>query len=466
MKRKEFLNGRCRTIHLSIRAMLVSLLLITFVPSGRAQQSPPLVIVHAVIIDGNGNPPVEDGTIIVQSDRIVSVGPAGDAKIPPQARIIDARGRAVMPGIADMHVHLVGGWDGVSTDILGYQRYLNSLLYAGVTSVLDVGNVHPFVLQLRQELAAGRLTGPRIFCAGALLDGPDPLWPAISYSVFSAQQVPGFVQQLKSDGVDLIKAYVGLSDQVVRALTAQAKKNSLRVIIDQGSRNGSMDLMREGISAFAHLPTMRMSDEAIALMKEKGIFCLSTLSVFESFSRRRLADLNFLDNPLIKDTTPPWFLGDLKKEASRELKEQEKSMQQRMSQAFEEAKMNAKKLHGAGILMAAGTDAPYPGVFQGEGIHRELELLVESGLTPLEAIRAATKNASLVIDAASDWGTIEPGKIATILIVAGRPDKNIADTRRIETVILSGKLIDREKLRFDQNKDLGFRTFSPGAWKK
>jgi hypothetical protein len=187
------------------RPALASLLLIIFAPLGQAQDSPPLAIVHAVIIDGNGNAPIEDGTIIIQGDKIISVGPSAGIKIPRNARIIEARGKAVMPGIADMHVHLTGGWDGISTDILGYQRYMNSL----------------------------------------------------------------------------------------------------RVIIDQGSRNGSMDLMREGVSAFAHLPTIQMSDEAVALMKEKSISCLSTLSVFESFSRRRLADLSFLSKPSMPPPRTP-----------------------------------------------------------------------------------------------------------------------------------------------------------------
>ncbi len=447
------------------RVFLACFLFTMNLPAVEAQESNAAAIVHAVIIDGNGGAPIEDGTVIIQGDRIVSVGPAAEVRIPDHAKIIDAHGKTIMPGLADMHVHLTGGWDGVSTDILGFQRYLNALLYAGVTTVMDVGNVHPFVLQMRQELAARHLAGPRILCAGALIDGPDPIWPDISFAVFSTRQVPDLMKRLKADGVDFVKAYMGLSDQVIRALTSEAKKNSLRVVIDQGSRNGSMDLMAEGITTFAHLPTFLMSDEATALMKEKNVSCLSTLSVFESFSRRRLGDLSFLDQPLIKDTTPPWFLDDLKKEAGRALTEQEKTGQRKAVRGLDAAKKNAKRMVDSGILLASGTDAPYPGVFQGEGIHRELELLVEAGLTPLQAITAATKNASLLIGGDPDWGTLERGKIANILIVAGRPDKNISETRKVETVIQSGRIIDRQGLKFDPQKDPGFRTFSPSAWK-
>jgi imidazolonepropionase-like amidohydrolase len=449
------------TARLALTLFLVLLTLSQYVVG--AAQEQPLVITHAVIIDGNGKTPIEDGTIVIQGSKIEAVGPAINVKVPSHARVIDARGKTAMPGLADMHVHLTGGWDGELVDMLGYQRYLHALLYAGVTTVLDTGNVQPYILQLRQEVARGRLVGPRIYCAGALIDGADPVWPPISYSISSLEQIPGLVRRQKQDGVDIIKAYGGLSDRMVAALAQEAKKNSLRVFIDQWSRNGSMDLMQEGISAFAHLPTMRMSDEAIGLMKEKGIHCITTLTVYESFSRRRLADLRFLEYPLFKDTSPPWFLEELRKEAGRELKPEESSRARRVGEGLSEAQRNVKKLFDAGILVAAGTDAPYPGVSQGEGLHRELELLVEAGLTPLEAITVATKNAALLMNAGDEWGTLAPGKVANILLITGHPDKHISDTRNIETVIQAGRLLDREKLKFDTRKDPGFRVASPVA---
>lgn len=112
----------------------------------------------------------------------------------------------------------------------------------------------------------------------------------------------------------------------------------------------------------------------------------------------------------------------------------------------------------AGIVLIAGTDAPYPGVFQGESIHRELELIVDSGLTPLQAITMATKNGSILLKKESEWGTLDAGKMANILIINGRPDLNISDTRKIDQVILKGKLLNRNKLKFDILKDRGFRA--------
>src|SRR5262252_4900807 len=221
---------------------------------------------NAVLIDGTGTAAVDHATIVVRGDRIVSAGPAASVTVPGGARVTDLRGKVLMPGLADMHVHLMGGWDGVATDMLGYRRYLNALLYAGVTTVLDTGNVEPFIVQLRAEVAAGRLLGPRIYCVGSLIDGADPAWPPLSRAVPSVTQVPDVVKALSRDHVDLIKAYVGLSHPVLERLVEEGHKVSLRVIIDQWQRNGSPDLVADGIYGFAHLPTRTLSADNVAFM--------------------------------------------------------------------------------------------------------------------------------------------------------------------------------------------------------
>ncbi|MGA2214285.1 MAG: amidohydrolase family protein [Bryobacteraceae bacterium] len=220
-------------------------------------QTGAIAIVHGRIIDGRGGPVIPEGTVLLHGKQIDAVGPPSAVNVPAGARVIDAAGKTVMPGLADMHVHLVGGWDGETTDMLSYQRYMNALLYAGVTTVLDTGNVQPYILQIRQEVASGRLLGPRIYCAGALIDGPDPIWPEVSLSISSASQIPALVHREKSIGVDVLKAYAGLSVPEVTRLAAEGKKVGLRVLVDQGRRNGSIDLMNVGIAGFA--PDIRVS---------------------------------------------------------------------------------------------------------------------------------------------------------------------------------------------------------------
>jgi imidazolonepropionase-like amidohydrolase len=413
----------------------------------------PIAVTNVRIIDGNGGAPIEHGTIVADGQRIVAIGSSSDVHAPAGSRRIDGKGGTVIPGLADMHVHLLGGIDGVGLDILGYQKYLNALLYAGVTTVMDTGNVEPFVLQLRSAVRLGLVLGPRIYCVGPILDGADPVWPALSMSIASKDQVPRIVESLAGEKVDFIKLYVGLSDQLIHSISAEAKKHNVRTIIDQWRRNGSADIAQEGISGFAHFPSKRISDETIATIKAHNVFLISTLAVQESSLGRRFADLSFLDNPLIADTTPKRALDALRKQyAGLSAEQLAAKSDYTMHVDLKGAESNVPRLRDAGILFAAGTDAVYPGDFQGEGLHRELELLVESGLTPLQAITAATKNAAAIVNAADEWGTLESGKLANLVIVDGNPDKRISDTRRIVVVVKEGAVIDRTALRLDHSR--------------
>jgi imidazolonepropionase-like amidohydrolase len=422
------------------------------------QGSRPVAFTNAVIIDGNGGPAVENGVLVMRGEKVEAVGAAGSVRIPAGAEVRDVKGKVLMPGLADMHLHLNGGWDGESVDMLGYQRYLNALLYAGVTTVFDAGNNLPYIVQLRDEVAASRLIGPRIYCAGPLLDGADPAWRPISYSVTSLEQIPGIVKELKQNRVDAIKAYVGLSDRLVGALAREVRKNSLPLLVDQAWRNGSIEMvMGDGVTMFAHLPDvpagMYDGTEAVKIMKDRGVKFTSTLSVVESFSKRRLENLAFLDSPLIRDTIPVTFLADLRAATPRYLQGPGRS--QNLGR-FKQRSANAKVLYDAGLLIAAGTDAPYPGVFQGEALHHELELLVEAGLTPLAAISSATHNAAQFIGAEKEWGTLEPGRRADLLVIDGRPDQRIRDTRNIVAVIQRGQTLDRAKLKLNPATDPRF----------
>jgi imidazolonepropionase-like amidohydrolase len=412
----------------------------------------PIAITNVRIIDGNGGVPVEHGTVVVDGQRIVAIGGSSDVRVPAGSRRIDGKGGSVLPGLADMHVHLLGGIDGVGLDILGYQKYLNALLYAGVTTVMDTGNVEPFVLQLRAAVRAGLVLGPRIYCVGPILDGADPVWPALSMAISSKDQVPRIVESLAGEKVDFIKLYVGLSDQLIHAISAEAGKHNVRTIIDQWRRNGSADIAQEGIAGFAHFPGHRISDETIATIKAHNVFLISTLAVQESSLGRRFADPSFLDDPLIADTTPKRALDALRKQYAGLSAEQLAAKNDyTMHVDLKGAESNVPRMRDAGILFAAGTDAVYPGDFQGEGLHRELELLVESGLTPLQAITTATKNAAAIVNASGEWGTLEAGKLANLVIVDGKPDERIGDTRRIVVVIKEGALIDRTALRLDHS---------------
>ncbi len=418
-----------------------------------------LAITNGYIIDGNGGAPIKNGVILIKGERIEKIGSADEISIPYGVKVINVEGKTLMPGLADMHVHFMGGWDGNTTELLGFQKYLNAYLYSGVTTILDMGNIEPYILQLRREVNAGTIQGPKIYCVGPLIDGPDAQWPSFSVSISSNSQIPSLVKNLKRKNVDLLKAYKGLSFRNIAKLVDEAKKNSLKVIVDQSSLNGSYNLSRLDIEAFAHLPGInKVTNETMALMKSKNIKCMTTLTVTEYYSHQRLSDLKFIDHPLIKNTTPKLFIEELVRFANRKLDKDDKGKIRYFSQILAKAKKNLKKMYDAGLLLIAGTDAPYPGVFQGESIHRELELIVASGLTPLQAITLATKNGSILLGEQKNWGTLENGKIANILVINGRPDLNISHTRNIEKIIFKGKILDRDKLKIDNIKDIGYRA--------
>lgn len=442
----------------SLRCAVVALL--TLSPAALSAQTV-TAVVHGEVIDGNGGIPIRDGVVLIRGDRIVAVGPVGSVDVPRDAQLVDAAGKAVLPGLADMHVHLVGGWDGQNAEMLGYQRYLNALLYAGVTTVLDTGNVLPYVQQLRQEVSAGRIAGPRIHMAGPLVDAADPIWPPLAMAVASTAQIPGYVKQLKRAGVDIVKGYIGLSEIQLSALVRAAQAESLRVFVDAGPRNGTAGVAATGIAAFAHLGTTAVTDETVSLMRDRHIGSITTLAVYEALSRRRLADLGFLRHPLLAQTMPPDFIADLTAYATRPLSEDARAGAAGQLGSLRTAMANTKRLTDAGVLLAAGTDAPYPGDYYGEGLHRELELLVEAGLTPLQAIGAATKNAATLLNEADEWGTLSPGRRADILIVNGHPASHISDTRNVEWVMQAGVVLNRAALRFDPAKDPGFRATAP-----
>jgi Amidohydrolase family len=386
------------------KVVLMGLLVCSFVGGIGAAQEKPIVIVHARLIDGLGGTPVENATIVVRGKTVEYAGPASGANVPTDVQMIDATGKTVMPGLADMHVHLQGAWDGISVDLLGYQRYMNAMLYAGVTTILDTGNYQPWILQLRQEQAAGRLLGPRIYCVGAMIDSADPAWPDLAYALASRYQIPEIVKRDKAANVDMIKGYSNLSEHMLHWLSEAAGKEGIRVVIDQWERNGSPDLVATGISGFAHLPTRKMSPDDIQFAKDHNVFFITTLVVTESFARTRLNQIGFLKEPYIVDTAPPWFLTELAAYATKPQTDDEKKETQESLAAHTEAMKNVKKLHDAGFLMATGTDAPYPGVFQGEGLHHELELMVEAGFTPLEAIRASTYDAARLMNGGAGMG--------------------------------------------------------------
>lgn len=420
----------------------------------------PTAVVHVRLIDGRGGAPVENATVLVKGDRIAAAGPAGQVTVPAGARIIEGRGMSLLPGLADMHTHLGGGWDGESADYFNFRLTMGALLYNGVTTVLDPGDVTSYVKQLRDEVRGGRLAGPRIYYTGLVLDGPTPVWPDISGAIATPEQAAHFVHQMKQADATFIKAYGGLSTAMLKTVVDAAARDSIRVIADVWQRNGTLADAQTGIAAFAHAASLPMTDETIRYMADHGTATITTLAVYESFARRRFQDMRFLDQPLLKDILPPTYVRQIREHGTSSASGVDTARVNRIARGLTTGQSNVKRMFDAGILLAAGTDAPYPGDYYGEGLQRELELLVEAGLKPLDVISLATRNAARLVRAESEWGTVEPGKVADLLLVRGDPSTRISDTRNIVMVMQGGREVDRAALRYDPRRD---RDYHPAV---
>ncbi len=417
-----------------------------------------IALVGGRLIDGSGEPPLANATVLIRDSRILAAGPSRSIDIPSSFEQIDVSGKTVMPALADMHVHASGGWDGESSDMLGFQRYLSSMLYCGVLTFLDVGNVFPFTIQLRDEIQMGRIPGPRMYTCGPLIDGPDARWFPLTRVVVSLDQIPGAVEQIQAGRVDALKAYQYLPAAFVAVIVREGAKYGLSVILDAGRHNGSYDLMKTtGIKAWAHLDsTGPMTPYEMEYMAENNVSQLTTLTVIEYGSLRRLHDLSFLEHPLVRETQPPYVISELTEFARQAIANPSPRFQSGIGR-LSVAMQNAKALDQAGVRLVAGTDAPYPGVFQGEGIHHELELLVEAGLAPVRAIRCATANAASFLGHSDLWGVVAPDRQADLIVVDGNPAVTISDTKNIALVIQGGMILNRESLRYDVAREIDFR---------
>lgn len=402
-----------------------------------------LILTNGRLIDGTGRDPVEKTSIIVDANRIKSVGAV--TSYPEKTNVIDLRNLTVMPGLIDCHLHLGGltvdkpgkaigkvSLKDMASFFLDYSRnYAHRRWLAienGVTTIRSAGDHYPHIIRLRDKIAAGKLVGPRIFAPGPTITAPGghpagTIYKGNRYIIKNAtRQIAEVssareeVRKLVEGGVDCIKAIYSdinpmdithkvprLSLDVLEVLADEAHQYNLRLMVHTGSPKETMDAIKAGADSIEHgiLPggdSTEFEDDLVKMMLDKGTFFVPTLAIAWAY----------------KEAYPAVFSG---------------------------LKQTVKILHSAGVNMAAGTDSGTPGVVIGKGLHKELELMVEAGISPMEAITAGTRNAADNLGKANELGTIEPRKLADIIAVSGDPLKDIRDTREIRLVIKDGKIL-------------------------
>ncbi len=433
-----------------IASMVITLSLMfiaIFGQTGPASRPKPLAFTHVTLIDTSGAPPKLDMTVVIASDRITEVGKSGKVKIPRGARIVDATGKYLIPGLWDMHMHL--SWTRASA--------LPLLIANGVTGVRDMGGRLAEIDEWRTKIASGLLVGPRIVRAGPQLNGQkfNP------YQIVAANpdETRGIVRALKEAGVDFIKVHRRLSRDCYFAAIDEAKRQGLTLVGHIPMTVTPEEASDAGQATIEHVETLFEGTFSAALKQQKLSDAVRLWradeadKLFARFVRNHTVVtptlaawrwfIAFSDPSLPPDPRSRYVALSVKKAFPRPSKTSAEELTE-LKQRFAEFREVVRQLNRSGVTLIAGTDtaATAPGFT----LHDELAVLVEAGLTPLQALQAATLTPAKVLNKANDFGTIESGKKADLVLLDGNPLEDIHNTQRIHAVIVSGKLLDRPAL--------------------
>lgn len=468
--------------------LATALLLLSFaLPAAWSQQKPQqniLWILNVTVIDGTGAPAKPRMIVMITGDRITEIANTGDVAIPENAQVIDGTGKFLIPGLWDMHVHTV--FKGLP------ETYFPMFIANGVTGVRDMaaGDLG-FLKQLRQSINEGKVLGPRII-AGKMVDGPMPVWPGFPISISDEASARKAVASVKDSGVDFIKVYSLIPRQAYFALADEAKKRGIPFAGHVPISISAFEASDAGQKSIEHLegiflacstiePELRKTlEDALKDAKDTDQMRASLVRAFdetgfrsvETYSPEKAAalfarfaangtwqaptlvvhrtgafldDSNFTNDPRLKyvrrDISDSW-----KNQDDFRLKNRTAESSARNKMLFQKKLELINRMHRAGVKMLAATDALVWYVFPGFSLHDELELFVKAGLTPMEALQTATRNPAIYLGLIDMVGTVEQGKKADLVLLEANPLENISNTKRINAVIVNGRLIPRVSL--------------------
>ncbi len=447
--------------------LLVSSICALAWPAAAVEPAPPLAITNVTVIDTTGGPARPNMTVVVEGERITAVGDAAHAKVPKGARVIDGTGRYLIPGLWDMHIHTFFG-DWVPG---GREATLPLFIANGVTGVRDMGSDLDPILAARKDQAEGRLLGPRMVVSGPMLDGPKTQFPA-AIAVVTAEDGRRAVDMLKERGVDFIKiqsyvtregyfaaaeeskkqklVFAGHVPDAVRASEASnAGQKSFEHLIGvfEGSSTVEDDLMKGPKGPARFLDTYDAANEAalIRLLAKNGTWQCPTLYwergqwLVDAIDPAKDPDAKYAPVSWREKSWPKFTAGIIKDMDTDPLPVREKFVEHELG--------IVKRLQQAGVPFLAGTDTPAGvDVVPGFSLHQELQRFVAAGLTPMEALQTATINPAKFLARTSDFGIVEKGKIADLVLLDANPLDDIRNTRKIAAVVANGRYFSRADL--------------------
>jgi imidazolonepropionase-like amidohydrolase len=439
-----------------------------------AVRAPVVALTHARVIDGLGHAPLENQTVILRDGKIESIGP--DTKIPDGATVRDLAGKSLLPGLVMVHEHLfysslAGGPFHVNEMEFSFPRLY---LAAGVTSARTTGSMEPYTdLEMKARIESSLSFGPKLHLTAPYFDGAGTGIPQV-HAVASPAAATRMVNYWADEGFTSIKVYINLPADIMAATIAAAHARGLQVTGHIGkvsyreAAGLGIDNLEHGFMAMSDLiPGRKPGDPSnalnnyrslealqsdspeinglISLLVSQHVTLTSTLAIFETFTPGRRvagkAELDTLAPPLRESYLTRWAAINIQNSKTAKV-------------AFaRDMQLEARFFHAGGLLVAGTDPTGYGGCLAGYGNWRAIELLVEAGLTPLEAIEVATHNGAKLLKIDAQTGSLEAGKAADLIIVNGDPSRNISDLRKTEIVFKDGVGYDSQKL-FDSVKGL------------
>jgi imidazolonepropionase-like amidohydrolase len=436
----------------------------------RPREPDGVALVGATLIDGTGGPPLEESAVVIRRGHVESVGSRRDFLLPERTTEVDLTGRWIMPGLVDGHVHLVDPLAGVAR--WSMTRYLAW----GVTTVRDVHGPLRSVLAVRRQVNRGWSPGPRVYSAGAMIDGVPATYPD-AVAAATARDARRGVDRLVNSGADLIKVYTRVDKTLLAALLDEAGTFNLGVVGHLGLTD-AVTAARLGIGSLEHLsgiPEAAAADpsalyaahrssffagwtaferawaglDSASLARVAGVLAarnvvvVPTLVLHETFSR--LDDPAVLADTMLsaipEEEQRRWNVPDMIARAGWTSSDFAAFRRARAAQSLFLRVFNAKDGR-----IAVGTDAANQMLIPGYAVHREMELLVAAGLTPGEAITAATRNGALLLRVDS-LGLIAPGKVADLVVLDRDPLADIRNTLAIHRVMIRGRMLSPDSIR-------------------
>jgi imidazolonepropionase-like amidohydrolase len=426
-------------------------LTVTFAAEARAEVT---VLRDFTLIDGTGRPAAPHSAMVIDNGRITWVGPAGKLKAPARAAVVNLKGKYVMPGLIDLHVHLGDvkdmvqdkkffTQDNVEHDLRTYAAY-------GVTTVESLGTDSDLIFGLRAAQRAGRPTMARVYTAGQgfVFKGGYGGLAGVNQPVSSPAEIDAAVAAQAAKGVDLIKLWLDdelgtmpkMTPEITKAIIDSAHKRGLRVVAHVFYLEDAKRLVSQGVDGLAHSVRDQPIDQAlIDAMKQHGTWQLAETLSREASMFAYGERAPFLDDPFFKQGVSAKTL-DVLGDAERQKTVASGPHFHDYPAFLETAKLNLGRLRAGGVPIGFGTDAGPPGRFPGYFEHWELQLMVEAGITPAEAIATATGRAAQFLRA-KDLGTLQPTKWADLVVLDANPLTDIRNTRKIDAVYVAGRKV-------------------------